>query len=97
MVTVSSYAVRQNQEGESYVVLILNGDLEFIRSQKTGNFYATTKKCTISCTLSEQMAAAQTGKQIPGRIIKKDCDPYDYVIPDTGEVIKLNHRWVYAY
>ncbi len=47
MVTVSGYAVRQNQEGESFVVLILQGDLEMLQSQQTGNFYATAKKLKI--------------------------------------------------
>lgn len=96
MVTVSSYAVRQNQDGESYVVLILQGDLEMVQSQLTGNFYATAKKCSISSTFTEQMAATQVGKQLPGKIIKQECDSYDFVIPETGEIVKLSHRWVYV-
>lgn len=96
MVTVSGYAVRQNQEGEPFVVLILQGDMEMIQSQKTGRFYATAKKCTISSTFSEQMAASQVGKQIPGKIIREECDPYDFVIPQSGEVVELNHRWIYV-
>jgi len=31
MVTVSGYAVRQNQQGEEFVVLILQGDLEMVK------------------------------------------------------------------
>jgi len=52
MVTVSDYAVRQNQDGESYVVLILEGDMELVQSQQTGNFYASARKCSISSTFS---------------------------------------------
>ena len=96
MVTVSDYAMRQNQDGESFVVLILQGDMELIQSQKTGNFYASARKCTISSTFSEQTAAAQVGKQLPGKIIREECEPYDFVIPDTGEVIELSHRWTYV-
>ena len=96
MVTVSDYAVRQNQGGEPFVVLILQGDMELIQSQKTGSFYASARKCTISSTFSEQMAAAQVGKQIPGRIIREECEPYDFVIPETGEIIQLGHRWTYV-
>jgi len=96
MVTVSDYAVRQNQEGESYVVLILQGDMELIQSQETGRFYATTKKCTISTTFSEQMAASQVGKELPGRVIREECEPYDFVVPKTGEIIELSHRWTYV-
>jgi hypothetical protein len=96
MVTVSDYAVRQNQDGESYVVLILQGDVELIQSRETGRFYATMKKCTISTTFSEQVAASQIGKQLPGKVIKEDCDPYEFTIPKTGEVIELSHRWTYV-
>ena len=96
MVTVSDYAVRQNQEGESYVVLILEGDMELVQSQQTGNFYASARKCSISSTFSEKMAAAQVGKQIPGNIVKVECEPYDFVIPNTGEAIVLSHRWSYV-
>ena len=67
MVTVSGYAVRQNQQGEEFVVLILQGDLEMVRSQETGNFYATAKKCTITSTFSKQFAAEMVGKQLPGK------------------------------
>ncbi|HNT22335.1 MAG TPA: hypothetical protein PKL70_17995 [Saprospiraceae bacterium] len=95
MVTVSGYAVRQNQEGESFVVLILQGDMELIQSQKTGRFFATAKKCTISSTFSEQMAPSQVGKQLPGKILREECDPYDFVIPDTGELVELGNRWTY--
>ena len=95
MVTVSGYAVRQNLEGESFVVLLLQGDMDVVQSQVTGRFYATAKQCTISSTFSEQMAALQVGKQLPGSIIKEECDPYDYVIPESGEVIRLGHSWTY--
>lgn len=96
MVTVSGYAVRQNQEGDSFVVLILQGDMELVQSQQTGHFYATAKKCTISSTFTEQMAATLVGKQLPGKIIKEECEPYDFVAPETGEIVELNHRWVYV-
>lgn len=44
MVTVSDYAIRQNAAGENFVALILTGHLELVKSQTTGNFYATSKK-----------------------------------------------------
>jgi hypothetical protein len=96
MVTVSSYAVRQNKDGESFVVLQLQGDLELVKSQVTGNFYATAKKCTISSTFNEQVAASLVGKQIPGKIVKQQCEPYEFVVPDTAESVILNYRWTYV-
>jgi hypothetical protein len=96
MVTVADYAIRQNAEGEDFVVLILQGDLEMVQSQETGRFYATARRCSISSTFNEAVAAQMVGKQIPGNIQKVECEPYEYVIPESGEVVKLSHRWEYV-
>lgn len=96
MVTVSGYAVKQNQVGENFIVLILQGDLELVKSKSTGNFYATCKKCSISSTFNEQQAAAMVGKQIPGRIQKEACEPYEFVVPETAEILEMSYRWTYV-
>lgn len=96
MVTVIDYAVRENSEGEAFVALILQGDLEMVKSSETGKFYATARKCSISSTFSESVATQMIGKEMPGQIIKQDCEAYDYVVPETGETIELNHTWIYA-
>ena len=96
MVTVADYAIRQNAEGEDFVVLILQGDLEMVQSQETGRFYATARRCSISSTFNEAVAAQMVGKQIPGNIQKVECEPYEYVIPESGEVVELSHRWEYV-
>ena len=67
-----------------------------VQSLDSGNFYATVKKCSVSSTFSEEQAAQFIGKQLPGTINRMDCDPYDFTIPETGEVIELSHRWVYS-
>ncbi|MBK9718934.1 MAG: hypothetical protein IPO85_15760 [Saprospiraceae bacterium] len=46
MVTVSSYSIKKNADGEDFIVLVLTGDLEFIHS-KEGRLYATVKKLTL--------------------------------------------------
>lgn len=96
MVTVTSYSLRTSKEGSSFVSLILQGDLEMVQSSETGRFYATMKTCSISSTFDENTAAALVGKQIPGSIVKEQCEPYEYTIPETGEVISLSHRYVYS-
>jgi hypothetical protein len=35
------------------------------------------------------------GKEIPGTIQKVSCEPFEYTIKDTGEVISMEHRWEY--
>jgi hypothetical protein len=96
MVTVENYAVRQNSNGESFVALILQGDLELVQSSSTGKFYATARRCSISSTFNESTAALLIGRQIPGTIQKESCEPYEYVIQETGEKITLQFRYVYS-
>ena len=82
---------------ESYfVVLQLQGDLTVVRSSKSGRFYATAKQCWISSTFTEDVAEQLVGQKIPGSIQKVDCEPYEFTIPDTGEIIDLSHRCLYA-
>ncbi len=33
------------------------------------------------------------GQELPGSIVKQECEAYQYTIKDTGEVITLQHRW----
>ena len=71
MVIVTGFATWQNQDGDA---------LWFLSSQEiwtyltTGRFYASN----FSSTFSEEMAATLIGKQLPGKIIKEECDPYDF-------------------
>ena len=34
------------------------------------------------------------GKELPGRIIRQETDPYEFTV-DSGEAYKLSHRWIY--
>ena len=93
MVTVVNYTTRENLDGEEYIALVLQGDLEMVQSKETGRFYATARKTTITSTFDESVAAALIGTQIPGRITKVPCEPYEWVVPETGELIELHHRY----
>jgi hypothetical protein len=94
MVKINSVLQRQGEKGE-FVVLELTGDFEMVQSQNTGRFYATVRKCSIPCTLGLEEAKAFIGKEMPGAIQKLECEPYEYTVESTGEVITLNHRWEY--
>lgn len=95
MVTVTSYAERQNKKGEKFYSLILSGDLEMVMSEESGRYYATAKTASITSTFDEATCQKMVGKKLPGRIAKVAADPYDYTVRETGEVIQLKHRWVY--
>lgn len=96
MVTVTDYQLRTTDEGRSFYVLVLQGDLDFIQSEKTGKFYATIKKAYMPTTFDEMTCQLLIGKQMPGSIEKIPCEPYEYQIKDTGEVIILNFRSEYV-
>lgn len=95
MVTISSYHVRHNQDGKPFVSLELLGDVEFVQSSTSGAFYATAKKCSMSCTFTEEVAKTLIGKQLPGRIERVQVDAYEFTVKETGEVLNLCHSYVY--
>ncbi|TGD57514.1 hypothetical protein [Flavobacterium humi] len=96
MVTIINFKERQTEDGKIFFVLEAQGGIEMIQSKATGNFYATTKKAFILATFDEVTCKALIGTQMQGEITKEECDPYEYINKDTGEVIMLSHRYVYA-
>lgn len=95
MVTIINYKERKAEDGNTFFALELQGGIEMVRSKETGNFYATAKKASITSTFDENACASLIGTEMPGRIVKQDCEPYDYLIKETGEEVTLTHRWVY--
>ena len=95
MVTVIDYAKRVNSQGEEFYALILQSDLEMVKSRESGNFYATAKRASVTSTFTEEACEKLIGQEIPGSIQRVPAEPYEFTIPDTGEVIQLEHRWVY--
>ena len=94
MVTVINYKKRQAEDGREFFALEVQGGIEMIQSQ-SGNFYATARKSSIPSTFDEMTCNALIGTQISGTIEKVDCEPYQYTVKDTGDVIILNHRYVF--
>ena len=56
MVTVTGFKRKQTNDGRQFTLLELQGGLEMVRSQQTGRFYATTRKCTVSTTFDDVVA-----------------------------------------
>jgi len=96
MVRIINYKERQREDGTEFYVLELQGGIEMVKSKETGNFYATAKRAFIPSTFNEQTCTGLIGTEMPGSIIKEDCEPFTYVITETGEEITLSHRWVYV-
>ena len=95
MVRITNAFQRQSEKGP-FVVLELTGDLEMVQSVNTLRFYATVRKATVSTTVDLETAQLFIGRQMPGRIVKTPSEPYEFTIPETGEVITFSHRWEFA-
>lgn len=95
MVKVKTYHVRNSDTGEQYISLELEGDVAFVQSQNTGRFYATTKRCFMFAAMDEQTAKSLVGTKLPGKIERVSTDPYEYTVPDTGEVRRLCYTYQY--
>lgn len=96
MVTVKAYHLRKNAEGQNYVSLELLGQIELVQSQNTGRFYATARRCFIYSTLEEKTAAQVVGTLFPGSIVRTPCEPYEYMIPESGKTVMLSHQYAYV-
>lgn len=97
MVTIVDTQQRTRTDtGEKFNVLILQGDIELVKSEGTGNYYATARKTSISATFDEATCRQMVGRTLPGTVVKQACEPYDYTIQQTGEVIRLSHRYGYS-
>lgn len=95
MVTVIDFAERTNAKGENFFALVIQGGLEMVKSQNTGKYYATAKKASVVSTFDEKTCKGLIGTQIPGSVRRVECESYNYTIKDTGEVVQLQHTYVY--
>ena len=67
----------------------------YLHIQTSSMFYATAKKAFISSTFDEQTCKALIGTEMSGRVVKQECEAYEYIVKDTGEMLTLTHRYVY--
>jgi hypothetical protein len=95
MVTIVDYCERKNSLGEKFFALVLQGSLEMVKSKETGNYYATAKRASVTSTFTEEACKGLVGQKFPGSIHRVPCEPYGFIIPDTGELINLDYRWIY--
>ena len=71
MVTVTGFKKILTENGESYVRIIIEGDLEMIKSETTGNYYAHAKKASVSSTFDEATAQSMVGRNIQDQLSNK--------------------------
>nr|WP_298156202.1 hypothetical protein [Flavobacterium sp.] len=96
MVTIVNFKERHTEDGKSFFVLEAQGGIEMVKSQQTGKFYATARKAYIPSTFNEITCKALIGTQMKGEVIREECEPYEYTVQETGEVLTFTHRFVYV-
>jgi hypothetical protein len=96
MVRISNYQKRTTEEGKDFFVLELQGGVEIVKSQETGKNYMTARKASMSCTFDEGTCISLIGTELPGSVMKVQCEEYSYTIKETGEIITLSHRFEYV-
>ena len=94
MVTITDFVRRENTDGKEFIALIVQGGLEIVKS-KEGHYYATANKASLPCTFTETVCQSLISQKLPGSIVRVEAEPYEYAVPETGEVITLSHRWQY--
>lgn len=95
MVRIIDVQERETAEGDSYNVLILQGKIEPVISQTSGRPYLTARETSIPCTFDMDTAKQLVGTQLKGDIERIECEPYEFIIPDTGKKLKLTHTYRY--
>jgi hypothetical protein len=93
-VKIVDYKARISHDGKAFFALVLQGGIEIVKSA-SGNSYATAKTASMPTTFTEEVCKGLVGSELPGRIDKIEVEPYEFTVPDTGEVILLSHRFEY--
>lgn len=96
MVSVIDYKSVEKENGENFLMLVLQGGIEPVKSQATGKMYFTARTVKVPATFDETTCKSLIGSQFEGTIIKVPSDSYEYTIKETGEIIKLTHRYEYV-
>jgi hypothetical protein len=96
MVKIINYHQRENNDSQTFYVLEVVGDVEFVKSQNTGKTYATRKRVFIPTTFNEEACKDLIGQSIEGTIVKEECESYEYTVKETGEVVTLDYRYVFT-
>ena len=96
MVTIIDVKQNQSKDGELFTSLVVQGELQLIKSEKTGNYYAAVNKVRIPSYLPLEVCKSLIGTTLPGSVERVQCEPYTYQNLETGEVVQLSHTYAYT-
>ena len=96
MVSVIGYQSVEKENGEDFLMLVLQGGIEAVKSQATGKMYFTARTVKVPATFDEATCKSLIGSQFEGTIVKVPSDSYEYTIKETGEIVTINHRYEFV-
>jgi len=96
MVTIKDLKTIKKENGEEFHCLIVEGGVQPVKSKRTGRIYFTARHATVPTTFDLKTCKKVIGTSFDGEVRKVSCDPYSYVIEDTGETIELDYRWEFV-
>lgn len=96
MVQVIGYDLVEKENGDEFLLLVLQGGIEAVKSETTGKMYFTARTVKVPATFDEETCKSIIGSQFDGTIMKVPSDSYQYTIKETGEVVELKHRYEYV-
>lgn len=96
MVTIVDYKSFEKENGENFFGLVVQGGIEAVKSGQTGKVYFTAKTARVATTFSEETCKTLLGTTLEGSVKKIVCDPYDYTVKETGEIMQFNHRYEFV-
>jgi hypothetical protein len=96
MVKIIDYKTIKTEAGKEFNLLVVQGGIEPLVSAKTGKTYLTMRKANVSTTFDAASCESLIGIELQGSIEKVICEPYEYTVKETGEIITLTHNWQYV-
>ena len=95
MVRIVDAYERESKDGDSFVLLIIQGKIEPVVSKTSGRPYLTARRTAIPCAFILPEAKQLIGTTLPGEVERHECDPYEFVVPETGKKVKCTHTYMY--
>lgn len=95
MVRIIDVKTITTEAGKEFNMLVVQGGIEPLLSNKTGKIYFTMRKANISTTFDAASCKSLVGTELPGKVEKVECEPYEYTVKETGEILTLKHNWQY--
>jgi len=95
MVRIIEFKTVTPEEGKAFNMLVVQGGVEPLVSNKTGKIYLTMRKANVYTTFDVNTCKLLLGSELPGKVEKVECEPYEYTVKETGEILTLKHNWQY--